>query len=118
MSDQNNVSPATSAQVSVVLKCAAPRCPEAVPATRRKYCDLHGSQASKLRKREVRLAESAAYKAARKLDPAAQSTYLKGWPSREAYNAHYREAMRRSRARARERANGTGSSTPAHASAA
>jgi hypothetical protein len=100
MSDQNNVSPATSALVSVVL-CAAPRCTVAVPPTRRKYCDLHGPQASTLRKREVRLAERAAYKAARKLDPAAQSTYLEGWPSREAYNAHYREAMRRSRARVR-----------------
>ena len=117
MSDQN-VSPATSAQVSVVLTCAAPGCRERVPASRKKYCKSHGEQASKLRKREVRRAEDAAYRAARKLDIPVQSPYLKGWPSREAYNAHYREAMRRSRARAQERANSNGSPTPAHASAA
>lgn len=101
MSDQKNVSPATSAQVSVVLTCAAPRCTYPVPATRRKYCDLHGPQASMLRKREVRRDERAAYKAAGALDPAARSTYLRGWPSREKYNERCRDAMRESRKRAR-----------------
>lgn len=77
--------------------CAAD-CTRPVPPHRRKYCDEHGLQASKLRKREVRRAQTRAYTAS---GGTATPPYLIGWPSRDAYNARCREAMRRSRARRR-----------------
>lgn len=74
-------------------------CHRPVPQHRRKYCDLHGPQASKLRKREVRRVQNRAYQMACQQGLRAQSPHLNGWASREAYNAYYRDAMRRSRAR-------------------
>ena len=100
MSDQNNVkSTQSSTGAPVVLTCAARGCHATVPANRRKYCDDHGQQASILWKRAFRIAERARYKIARGLDPATPATYLKGWSSREVYNARCKAGMRAVRAR-------------------
>ena len=98
MSDQSNVNrdqPSTGS--SVVRQCAA--CGAPVPPTRRKYCDVHGPEASKLRKREVRRDEARTYRLAHGGGLNPPSPHLKGWSSREAYNEHYRAAMKASRAR-------------------
>lgn len=85
-------------------RCVARKCRSSVPPHRRKYCDVHGPQASKLRKSELRKARREAWKAEwRRTGVRPPSPHLHGWPSREAYNAYYSAKMRDRRTRERFR---------------